>query len=400
MLRILHTSDWHLGQRLFGWDRIQEQRHALAELVAVIANEKVDVLLVCGDVFDVVNPSAEAEALYYQFLASVKQEHPSLQIVITSGNHDSPYRLKAPSPLLEALGVNVVSTVSRTSDGTPDYKQLIIPLYKEKKRIATCLATPFLRRGDLPTAREDDAHVRFFREAFKEAKLDGYPVIIMAHLYLSGATARSEKESNRPLVLGDSEVLEADQLPQEACYIALGHIHRAQKLDPQGTIRYSGSLLPMSFTERDYQHGAWLVELDQEGNVETKFCPIKPLAPLNRIRGNEAELKEYLKGIPEGDTDSTTPFLNLVLVSDHPRPDLLEEFRTVVVGKKIRLTQISLERETHTTYVAEEPIWETLENLAPLDVAKQIYAEQNEGASMPDELIKLFNLAVEKSLEQ
>lgn len=89
-MRLIHTADWHLGQRFFGWDRIDEQRHALIQLKEILRKTEADALLVAGDIFDTVNPSSEAERLYYNFLAEIRQENPSLEVVITAGNHDSP----------------------------------------------------------------------------------------------------------------------------------------------------------------------------------------------------------------------------------------------------------------------------------------------------------------------
>lgn len=398
MLKIIHTSDWHLGQRFFGWDRIEEQRFALEQLAQLISREGADVLLVSGDVFDTVNPSAEAESLYYSFLARICRQNPSLQVIITAGNHDSPYRLKAAASLMEPLGISIVSTINKRDDRQPDYGNLIIPLYKDGEIVANCVAVPYLRRGDLPLKMEEGvATVTFFQEAFYQAYDQGLPVVVMGHLFASSSFPRSRENQEFPDIIGSAIEISLDAFPQEIGYVALGHIHRQQQLNPQGTIRYAGSLLPMSFTEKDYSHGVVRVILDSNGTFTTDFLPIEAPARLIQVKGDETLLRDCVEKANEGIPDFRAPFLSLILQENHPRPDLLSYLRNAVAGKYLRLTKIALEKRDQgiedKSSIGNKPLRE----LRPLDVAKMIYAE-NYNENLPPELEDLFNQVVEDIL--
>lgn len=391
MLKILHTSDWHLGQKLFGWERYDEQAYMLDEIAAIIQQAKVDVLLVSGDIFDTVNPSAEAEALYYRFLARLHRANPRLQVVVSAGNHDSPTRLKAPAPLLKVMNVTVVSTVEKIN-GVPHYSSLIVPLGEENNPEALCLALPFLRHYDLTANKgEEEALGAFIRSAFDLAASKGLPVVIMAHLYAMGAASSSAEQGHMPVVMGHSEQVSTDVFPKEAAYVALGHIHRAQQLGEHAHIRYAGSPIPMSFSEKSYQHGVVLVELHEGRRIITEFVPIVPPAPLRLLKGSETEILSSLEALEEKYPDHRAPYLSVVLVNSEPRPDLLSVFRDKCKGKYVRLANVRREREA--TETATERILRSevvLSELTPLDVAKLVYAEDNDGAPMPEELVRLF----------
>ena len=153
-MRLLHTSDWHLGQTLHNFDRAYEHACFLGWLVETIAVEDIDVLLIAGDIFDNANPSAAAHRQLYRFLQQAKARVPHLQVVVIAGNHDSPGRLEAPTPLLEAHGTIVVGNVLRRGDGEIDLERLLVPLHdRDGNTAAWCLAVPFLRPGDLPRLR-------------------------------------------------------------------------------------------------------------------------------------------------------------------------------------------------------------------------------------------------------
>ncbi|MES2264199.1 MAG: exonuclease SbcCD subunit D C-terminal domain-containing protein [Pseudomonadota bacterium] len=150
-MRLLHTSDWHLGQSLHNFDRGYEHQCFLDWLLDTIVSEQADALLIAGDVFDNANPSAASQRQLYRFLQQARQRAPQLDLLIVAGNHDSPGRLEAPGPLLEAHGTQVVGNVPRNADGEIDLERLVLPLTGKGGKIeAWCLAIPFLRPGDVP----------------------------------------------------------------------------------------------------------------------------------------------------------------------------------------------------------------------------------------------------------
>ena len=145
MIRILHTADWHLGQTFFGYDRTEEHGVFLNWLAEEIRQKEIDALIIAGDVFDVSNPSAASQSMYYQFIYRVTAENPYLQIVIVAGNHDSAARLEAPLPLLQAMRTEVRGVVRKLEGGEIDYDHLTVELKNRKGEVELlCMAVPFL----------------------------------------------------------------------------------------------------------------------------------------------------------------------------------------------------------------------------------------------------------------
>ena len=154
MIRILHTADWHLGQTFFGYDRTEEHGVFLNWLAEEIRQKEIDALIIAGDVFDVSNPSAASQSMYYQFIYRVTAENPYLQIVIVAGNHDSAARLEAPLPLLQAMRTEVRGVVRKLEGGEIDYDHLTVELKNRKGEVELlCMAVPFLRQGDYPAVQ-------------------------------------------------------------------------------------------------------------------------------------------------------------------------------------------------------------------------------------------------------
>ena len=168
MIRILHTADWHLGQTFFGYDRTGEHEVFLNWLAEEIRQKEIDALIIAGDVFDVSNPSAASQSMYYQFIYRVTVENPNLQIVIVAGNHDSAARLEAPLPLLQAMRTEVRGVVRKLEGGEIDYDHLIVELKNRKGEVELlCMAVPFLRQGDYPVVQTEFAnYIRSFCKGY------------------------------------------------------------------------------------------------------------------------------------------------------------------------------------------------------------------------------------------
>ena len=159
-MRLLHTSDWHLGQNFFGFSRQYEHQQFLDWLLLVLVEQQIDVLLIAGDVFDTANPPSSAQQQFYQFLCAAKLKTPHLQVVIIAGNHDSPTRLEVPMPFLAAFDMVVVGQVNRQQQHI-DLEKFVISLRNAQGQIeAWCLAIPFLRPSDVPRVENaDDAYL-------------------------------------------------------------------------------------------------------------------------------------------------------------------------------------------------------------------------------------------------
>ena len=270
-MRVLHTADWHLGQRFIsGHERTDEHRHFLHWLVETVREQAVEILVIAGDVFDSGSPSNQALELYYDFLLQM-QGTDCRDIVVVGGNHDSPATLNAPARLLRHLRVHVVGCV-------PDcFEDQVLVLNDAAGRpgLVVC-AVPFLRDRDVrlsvpgETAEEREARLKqgiadhYARiaevEQVWQLKAQGLPVLATGHLYAAGA---APSDSERTIHVGNLGQVTAEHFPDIFDYVALGHLHRPQRVGGREHIRYSGSPIALSFSEID--HGKEVLLLDFAG---------------------------------------------------------------------------------------------------------------------------------------
>jgi exonuclease SbcD len=328
-MKILHTADWHIGQLFHEYDRTYEHQQFLNWLVDTLQTEQIDVLLISGDVFDISNPSASSIKMFYSFLNKATRVNPDLQIIITAGNHDSASRLEAPKPLLESSNVHIIGVVEKDVNGNIDYEKLLVPIYDDSKKVkAWCLAIPFLRMGDYPTLLNcanpyTEGVTTLYKEAFEYVNLkkqDGQTIIAMGHLHTHHAEV-SDLDKTERLIMGGVECIPATAFHQDIKYVALGHIHKAQRIGGKEHIRYSGSPLPMSFSELNYKHQVIVFELDEEIS-ELKSIEIPLSVPLQRIPQTPLPLHEVIRlldNLPIMDNNlQTVPFLEVRILLDGP----------------------------------------------------------------------------------
>ena len=399
-MKIIATSDWHIGNLFHGIDRLPEHQHFLAWLKGLISRQAPDALLVAGDIFDNGNPSAAAQELYYGFLDDVTHDTPQLQVVITAGNHDSANRLEAPAALLHRHKIEVRGRVHRqwvnddgakgedSAEGHWTFKteDLMIPITsQEKNEKAVVLAVPFLRsdvslKGSYPQGVTTLLH-KLTDEA-REAYPDR-PLIMMAHMYAAGAEIQ-EGSSERILIGGQDQVAlgKWDRHPD---YLTCGHIHKRQHLWNTDWARYSGSVLPMSFAERDYHHGVDLITLSQGQKPSVEFIEYEPQHRLMTIPDGQGalelkDMKKAIKLLPErtnGALDEHSVYLELRLRSekiksdDRKKIDSLLETKNAVLCK---LTQVlpDIDVEASATGEAFHSIDDILKR-NPLDAVEECF---------------------------
>ena len=313
-MNILHTSDWHLGQSLYGRRRHDEFRLFLDWLADTLRREAVDVLLVPGDIFDSGLPSNQAQALYYGFLCEAAKG-PCRHVVITAGNHDSPSFLDAPQPLLQALNVHVVGHAR-----TPEEEVLLLRDSEGRPELIVC-AVPFLRDRDLFRASPGDTvddrdallaagmaeHYRRCAERAEQLRAEAasaspgapalpalptLPVVAMGHLFAAGGIV-DEDDGVRDIRVGSLGQVHADIFPESFDYVALGHLHRAQKVNGREHIRYSGSPLPMGFGEAAQQKKVCLVTCEGR-SVSVRQLDIPLFQKLEKLSGDLPELEAGL----------------------------------------------------------------------------------------------------------
>ncbi len=401
-LKILHTADWHLGQIFHEYDRSVEHETFLKWLIKTIKDYDIDVLLMCGDMFDVSNPSASSTRLYYWFLRELTHSVPNIQIVITAGNHDSAARLEAPKLLLEAFNISIVGLVQKNVDATINYENLMIPLKnKAGQRKAWCMAIPFLKQGDYPQIEGaiqpySQGITKFYQDAYDfviSKKLPGEAIIAMGHLHTLDA-ANSEEDKSERAIMGGIEFIPASAFHEQIAYTALGHIHRAQKVAQKENIRYSGSPIPMSFSEIKYKHQVIYIELEAEMAIKIEPIEIPVSIELIRIPAKPKPLHEVLaelNRLPEVKDKSNAPFLEIRILLEGPEPSLRHKIETAIENKQVRLTRIiavykEVDHNENTTIKRQND----LTQLKPIDILSRVY-EKKYNNKIPDELLNLFN---------
>jgi exonuclease SbcD len=355
VIRILHTADWHLGAALQGWPREAEHRAALDQLIARAKERDVDAVVVAGDVFDTLNPSAEAQRLLYETLRSLRAACPRALLTLIAGNHDPAGRLEAPRALFEIAGVYSIGVVARKA-GALDLSTHLLPIRDANGNVAAhLLAMPYPRAADLPLAGagvEGSPVVWGVRELYREAvsaaraKIGDAPLVLTGHLHIAGGLESEGAE--RRILVGGEHAAPPDIFPDVA-YVALGHLHRPQSVGRE-TIRYSGSLIPMSKTEIYYDHGVTLVEIDAAGKTTVEHLPFTRSVPHLRLPAqgalavSEIEPAIMALGLDQEPPDVARPFVHLPVKVDGPAAGLKAEVDAICDRFPIRLVSLAIER--------------------------------------------------------
>ena len=403
-MRLLHTSDWHLGQSLHNYDRHYEHQCFLDWLLDTIVAEQADALLICGDVFDNANPSAASQRQLYRFLRSARQRAPQLDVIIVAGNHDSPGRLDAPGPLLEEHGTRVVGNVPRHGDGSIDVEQLVLPLAGKDGQVAAwCIAMPFLRPGDVPRIETDgDPYLGGIALLYQQAlavaqarRQPGQSIVAMGHCHMVGGEMSNESE--RRIVIGGTEMLPSGIFGADIAYAALGHLHLAQAVGKQPHIRYCGSPLPLSFSEVHYQHQVLRVDLHDGQPADVTPIAVPRAVDLLRLPDKPAPLEQVLEHLaalaPPDLPFEARPYVDVRVLLDQPQPGMRAKIEAALQDKAVRLARIDTSAARRTPSLDDiTATLEQLDKLQPDDIFKRLY-QQRYGAEAPaDQLAALAEL--------
>ncbi|MCJ2028147.1 exonuclease SbcCD subunit D C-terminal domain-containing protein [Methylobacterium sp. J-043] len=363
MIRVLHTGDWHIGQTLRGFSREREHDAVFGCLESIVVEREVDALVVAGDVFDSQNPSGESQARFYTLMARLHAARPAMTIVITAGNHDAAGRLEAPRPLLEAIGVHVVGNVRRR-DGAIDLDRHLVPVRSANGDVAaqvlavsypTAACLPPLSSlgreaslGQQPRIGETSPIVRAVRDLYGQLfeaarpQLAGLPLLVTGHLHVAGGLESEGAE--RRILVGGEHAVPSDVFPEEARYVALGHLHRAQALG-RGQVRYCGSLMPLSAAEQPYRHGVTLVTLGA-GAAEIEHIEIPRPVPFLRLPASGdmplADLGDHLAALalaPELPMDAR-PYIQVRLAREGLLPGYRAEVDRIAESFPVRVVDV------------------------------------------------------------
>jgi len=404
--RVLHSSDWHLGQAFHGFDRGLEHAQFMDWLLGQMKAHAVDALLVAGDVYDTANPSNAAMRQWMDFLARVRRELPNCDVVAIAGNHDSAQRLDAPEALTRAMGFSILGSPRGDGDAF-DAARLVVPLGAASPEgvWGHVAAIPFLRGEDLGSLTELDGGknweglVRRRHEAVFEllgrAAGPRQARLAMAHGVIVGA--QHSAESERDVRIGTVEGMPLSVFPEDLDYLALGHLHRPQRAGGKDWAQYAGSPLPLHVSEADYPHRVVLATFEDGRLVAQESLRVPRAVEVVRIpAGKRAALPEEVlsavKALPDmsGAPPERRPYLDVRYRLEAPRPGFGEEVLRALHGRGYRLTGVWLEREDLPGVArVEEPEVE-LSDLQPEEVFLRKYAERFPEKVPSEALLRAF----------
>lgn len=375
-MRLIHTSDWHLGQTLHGQDRDFEHAAFLAWLLEQLVAQQPDALLIAGDIFDTVNPPLRAQERLYDFIVDAHQRLQQLEIVMIAGNHDSGGRIELPAPLMRRLNAHALGRVNWLDDGALDSDRLLLPLHRGDGTVgAWCLALPFLRPAEVTGGEIGDDYLagidKVHRELIAAAearRTSEQALVAVSHAHMAGAAVSEDSERN--IVIGNAEALPASLFPEAVAYVALGHLHKPQQVAGQSRIRYSGAPLPLSFAEVNYPHQVLLVELDGSALRAVEPLPVPRAVDMLRIGPKPlAEVLELLAALPASDLPrERQPWLEVRVQLEQPQPDLRQQIEAALDGKGCRLVRIASEYRGRSE---EQPVLVGLDQLDPQELFRR-----------------------------
>ena len=404
-VHFFHTSDWHLGQFFYNHSRQYEHEQFLTWLLEQIKQKQPNALLIAGDIFDVINPASAAQKQLYQFLADAHALAPHMQTLMIAGNHDSGYRIEQVEPLLEKYNAKTVGVIRWNEDKSLDIEHLLQPIYDvDQNIIAWCLSLPFLRSAEITgfnehTSNSQNAisylHQQLISEA-KKRKTDDQALILMSHAHMQGGET---SDSERPIIIGNEEALSTALFDEVIDYVALGHLHKPQKVQ-HAHIRYSGSPIPLSFSEINYKHQVVEVIIDPtkpaESRLQFEALHIPRSIQLHRIRGELNEVFAQLQALASGKIDNIDQreYIDIEYHTDSPpRPNLRQQFEDVLPKERYRLVKISRQyknndQQNHATKIQLEPP-------TPEKLFEQIW--QNKGYAQDAAVLKDFQTLVQEA---
>ncbi|HEK2149321.1 TPA: exonuclease subunit SbcD [Proteus mirabilis] len=405
-MRIIHTSDWHLGQYFFTKTRAQEHQQFLDWLLAQIREQQVDAVIVAGDIFDTGSPPSYARELYNRFVVAIRDTQ--CQLIILGGNHDSVATLNESKSLLACLNTTVIANVHTETPQAP-----IILYQKNHTPGALLCAIPYLRPRDMINSKSGQSEADK-QGALKEAIADYYqrqyqaaldlrkqlnvniPIIATGHLTTIGA---SVSDSVREIYIGTLEAFNATLFPPFD-YIALGHIHRPQRVNKSGHIRYSGSPIPLSFDESAQQKSVCLIDFEQDKLAEMTLLPIPEFQLLRTLSGSLQEIATQLEKLATQYNEmDTTIWLDIEVSTQDYLSDIQTRIQELTQSPLFEVIVLRRARKQRQALMQNEK--ETLTELTVYDVFERRLAQhQFETEEDKIRLTTLFKQAVEMAEQE
>lgn len=407
-MKLLHTSDWHLGQFFMGKSRQSEHQAFINWLVNQAIKLDVDAILIAGDVFDTGAPPSYARELYNQLIVELQKTH--TQVIILAGNHDSVSVLEESKQLLSHMNTQVIaSTPKQLSDAVISIKN------KQEQTQALVCAIPYLRAQDLlisqagQSAKQKEmamqaAIKQHYQDVYDEALIkqaeikkhtgNTVPIIATGHLTAIGA---SSSESVRDIYVGNLKALAASAFP-DVDYIALGHIHRPQKVAGNDFIRYSGSPIALSFDEIDQKKQILLLEFSESGNKTLSEIEVPTFQAMASLKGNLEFLAKEIPSICEAFLQTNSQqrlWLEVVITNDDYLKDLQQRLDKICADLPIDILRIKRERATQNQSIKLKHA-ETLDELSTTEVFLRRLKSESLDPEQEKQLLQLYKQVLTK----
>jgi len=387
-MRIIHTSDWHLGQRFLGESREAEHKLFLDWLIGVIDRDEIDALVVSGDIFDTKNPPSYAKRLFNDFLAKAI-ETKCRNIIIIGGNHDSAVGLNEQKNLLESLNIFVVGGF------TKDVKSLIFEIKRDGKIVGVISAIPYLSETLLRDVRKssneadrakalEDSIARYYKKAYKIskkiAKSKNIPNMATGHL---STIIKDKSDAIRDIYIGTLEVFNRKRFPPFD-YIALGHYH---KKIVSKNIAYSGSPIALSFDEVNYKKFILEVEIDK--NLKIESIEVPKFRDIFTLKGDILEIEEKLKEI-ELNTPLKPAFVHLIVEPSEELIDISSKIEELNGLKDIKILKVVVNKSSEDIGLNSLDTLEMLEDITPESVFLKRLEQESFNREAREKLLERF----------
>jgi len=356
-MRILHTSDWHLGQHFYGKSRAQEHQKFLDWLLEQVAHYQIDVIIIAGDIFDTGTPASYAREMYFDFVVKVKGLN--CQLVILAGNHDSVAMLGESKQVLASLSTKVIPSVTEDMD-----EQVFMLNNKAGEQAAVICAVPFIRPRDVIKSQAGHSseqkqtqlqqsiaeHYQHLYDRAQELANGRLPLIATGHLTAVGAKA---SDSVRDIYIGTLDAIPASIFPPFD-YIALGHIHRPQVVAKSEHIRYSGSPIPLSFDEAGQEKQLIMIELEQ--NAVTQITPIKIpcFQPMMMVKTDLDKLGTEIESVLKAHDNQASIWLDIEIESGDYLQDLQQRIEDLVAGTAIEVLLVRRSKKARQSMTGQQ----------------------------------------------
>ena len=403
-MRVLHTSDWHIGRTLYGRKRYEEFEAFLTWLAETIQQNEIDALLVAGDVFDTSAPGNRAQELYYRFLCRVAASS-CRHVVVVAGNHDSPSFLNAPKELLKALDVHVVGGRTESSED----EVLVLRNEQGVPELIVC-AVPYLRDRDIRVAEAGESvedkerklidgirthynAVAALAEQKREELGADIPIVGMGHLFTAGGQT-VDGDGVRELYVGSLAHVTAGIFPTSFDYLALGHLHVPQKVNGSDTIRYSGSPLPMGFGEAKQRKSVCQVEFHSTA-ASVKVIDVPIFQKLERVKGDWDGISSRILELSATDSQG---WLEVIYEGDEVIGDLRERLEAAISGTQMEILRIKNNRIIDRV-LGQINAEETLDDLNVNDVFERCLAVHDVPEEQRPELLRAYQETVSSLYE-